>query len=220
MEIENKSLTYPLVLDVSSPSIQVGIAKKDGWLQLATTKKQALDGIFQLVKKLEINLHKVDGVFFCAGPGSTLGLRLALAFIKTLEWERQGELKLFSYNALDLACQMAKQYPPFIQAPFRLGWRLVRSSPDKNAIGKIEIFERDEALETFPDSLHLEDSRDKSSTIPKDKLLKYDLNKTRGLEDLYLVSEARSELNVFSPLPPNFKKWNPKIKFLSSPHAQ
>lgn len=220
MEIEKKSLTYPLVLDVSSPSIQVGIAKKDGWLKLATSKKQALDGIFQLVKKLEINLHKVDGVFFCAGPGSTLGLRLALAFIKTLEWERQGELKLFSYNALDLACRMMKQDPQFLQAPFRLGWRLVRSSPDKKAIGKIEIFERDEALEKFPGSLHFEDSRDQSSTIPQDNLLKYDLNKTKGLKDLYLVSEAKNELKVFSPLPPNFKKWNPQIKFLSSPQAK
>jgi hypothetical protein len=46
--------------------------------------------------------------------------------------------------------------------------------------------------------------------------LKYDLNKTKGLEDLFLVSEAKKELKVFSPLPPKFKKWNPQIKFLSS----
>jgi hypothetical protein len=216
VDIKKKSLTHPLVLDVSSPSIQVGIAKTDGWIQLASSQNQALDGIFQLVQQLEINLHNVDSIFFCAGPGSTLGLRLALAFIKTLEWERKGELRLFSYNALDLACRMAEHYPSYLQAPFRLGWRLVRSSPTKKAIGKIEIFEREEALKNFPDSLHLEDSRDKSTPITTGNFLKYDLNKTKGLEDLFLVSEAKKELKVFSPLPPKFKKWNPQIKFLSS----
>lgn len=216
VDINKKNLTHPLVLDVSSPSIQLGLAKTDGWVQLASSKNQALDGIFQLVQQLDINLHKVDSIFFCAGPGSTLGLRLALAFIKTLEWERKGELKLFSYNALDLACRMAKHYPSYIQAPFRLGWRLVRSSPNRKAMGKIEILEREEALEKFPDSLHLEDSRDRSSPITTGNLLKYDLNKTKGLEDLLLVSEAKNELKVFSPLPPKFKKWNPQIKFLST----
>jgi hypothetical protein len=111
---------------------------------------------------------------------------------------------------------MAEHYPSYLQAPFRLGWRLVRSSPTKEAIGKIEIFEREEALEKFPHSLHLEDSRDKSSPITTGNLLKYDLNKTKGFEDLFLVSEAKNELKVFSPLPPKFKKWNPQIKFLST----
>ena len=207
--------SYPLVVDVSSSTIHVGIAGKDGWAQIASSKKQALDGVFQLIQKLDIKLRKVDSVFFCAGPGSTLGLRLALAFIKTLEWERRDELKLFSYNALDMACKMVHQPPRFLQAPFRLGWRLVRSAPDQKAIGAKEIFETEEALEKFPDSLHLEDFRTKISTIETQKYLKYDLNKIKGLEDLYSVSEAKNKLEVFSPLPPKFKKWNPQIKFLS-----
>lgn len=208
-------LAFPLVLDVSSPSVQVGIANTNGWNKFTSNKNQPMDGLFQSINTLEINLHQVDGVFFCVGPGSTLGLRLALAFIKTLQWERQNKLKLYSYNALDLACKMTKESSRYLQAPFRMGWRLVRSSIDQQAVGKKDIFESEEALEKFPDSYHLQDSRKQNHSIKKERFLEYDLKKIRGLKDLMPISEQVTELEIYSPHPPEFKKWNPQIKFLS-----
>ena len=129
-------LSYPLVLDVSSPTVQTGIALSGGWDKLTSSQNQPMDGLFQCIEQLNIDLNKIDSLFFCACPGSTLGLRLALAFVKTVQWKIGSKLKLFSYNALDLACKMTDAPPLFVQAPFRMGWRLVRSSADKQAIGK------------------------------------------------------------------------------------
>ncbi len=213
------SLANPLVVDVSSPSVQVGIASENGWKKIIDSNNPPLQGVFETVKKLigdlEISLREIDAVFFCVGPGSTLGLRLALAFVKTLQWERKDELQLFSYNALDLACQMAESPPKFLQAPFRMGWRIIRSSHDNSPIGKKEILETEEALVKFPSSYHLEDTRKKSSPAVTENILQYQLKKVGGLTDLLLVSKPKKELEIYSPRPPEFKKWIPQIKFLS-----
>ena len=115
MGIKEKNLHYPLVIDVSTPFIQVGIACDKNWQKVETKHSNALDGVFQTVSKLltelKLKFHELDSVFFCSGPGSTLGLRLTLAFIKT-NWEFDQRLKLFSYNALDLAnCMITNLHP-------------------------------------------------------------------------------------------------------------
>ena len=112
MSAEQQVMSFenPLVLDVSSPCVQAGIAGETGWRKIVDCPAPPMQGVFesvtQLTRELKISANEIDAVFFCAGPGSTLGLRLALAFVKTLQWQRKNHLQLFSYNALDLASQM------------------------------------------------------------------------------------------------------------------
>ena len=213
------SFENPLILDVSSPCVQVGIASENGWIKIIDCPAPPMQGVFEsvteLIRELKISASEIDAVFFCAGPGSTLGLRLALAFVKTLQWQRKNDLQLFSYNALDLASQMMDASPHFLQAPFRMGWRIIRSSPNANPIGQKVILETEEALKKFPSSIHLEDPRKKSSGPQMDNILQYKLEKVRGLCTLLSVSELTEELKIYSPRPPEFKKWIPQIQFLS-----
>jgi len=215
---EKQHFNTPLVLDASSPIIQAGIAKEKGWRKIAYSEKPALNGVFEtvstLLRDLKIKIAQVDAVFFCAGPGSTLGLRLTLAFIKTMQWEKQSGLSLFSYNALDLAARMSPQKPAFIQAPFRMGWRLIRSNEEGSSIGKKQILDIDDALKNYPDSLHLPDPRKKNLEIDPSKILEYEIKKVNGLKDLISVSEEKNELEVYNPKPPEFKKWHPELTFL------
>lgn len=210
---------HPLVLDVSSPVIQVGIADQNNWKKIISRESNALDGVFQsvtsLTDELKIKFEQIDAVFFCSGPGSTLGLRLALAFVKTLNWEMQNKISLFSYNALDLANRMVSNTESHIQAPFRMGWRIIRIKSEGLPIGKKEILENKEALKRFPDSMHLPDSRKQSDPINPQKMIDYNLEDVRGLYDLTPISEKKEELEIYNPKPPEFKKWEPKIKFLN-----
>ena len=100
-------LSTALVLDVSTANVQVGIAKENGWRKIVETSNSPMDGVFQsvaqLFEELELGIKEIDSIFFCAGPGSTLGLRLTLAFVKTVQWECENKLALYSYNALDLS---------------------------------------------------------------------------------------------------------------------
>ena len=131
---------FPLAVDASSTRIQVGIPGDVDWVHLETVELPAMEGLFQtlsrLMEKTGVNLRQVDELFFCEGPGSTLGLRIAAAFAKSLLWDGRGNVSLYSYNALDLASLMTEQPPLHLQAPFRKGWRFVRTRSENSAIGK------------------------------------------------------------------------------------
>ena len=200
----------PLVVDVSSSPLQVGIPQPNGWLRIETDQEQAMEGLFRATQKLfqdqPDNLNEIDAVYYCCGPGSTLSLRLAAAFVKTLLWEAKGRISLFQYNALDLAACMTKESINSIQAPFRMGKRFVRTGKNRK-IGQKNILLEDDALKQYPKSLHLLGPRAIAIEIPEAQILKYDLNSVNGLTDLNLISEPAEQPAPYSPEPMTFKKW-------------
>ena len=209
-----ESFATPLAVDASSRVIQVGIPENEGWLHVASVELPALEGLFRatsdILNKVNRQLKEVDGLFFCQGPGSTLGLRISAAFVKTVLWESGGEIPLYSYNALDLASRMPENPPAHLQAPFRKGWRFVRSQNGGDAIGDKEIHESERAFSLFPESHHLPDPRGNDDSIDSSKLITYDLAESKGLQDLKLVVIPAESPEVYSPTPPSFKKWTPE----------
>ena len=201
-----------LVVDVSSPVLQLGIASTKGWEAIITDEGQAMDGLFRLNKLFEerSDNYAVDTIYYCCGPGSTLGLRLAAAFVKTLMWEANGRISLYQYNALDLASSLPNASDSYIQAPFRMGKRFLRTGKPKS-IGKKEILPQDIALSDYPDSLHLLGPRQISVKIPEDKIINYTLEDIGGIEELSLISEPAEHPVPYSPEPTTFKKWDGKI---------
>ena len=73
--------------------IQVGIPSASDWQVLHRVEAQALEGLFSATEKVlndcGIEISKIKQVYFCEGPGSTLGLRLAAAFVRTLKWSQK-----------------------------------------------------------------------------------------------------------------------------------
>ncbi len=203
------SFSFPLVVDASSPLIQVGIPDHNGWKSMGVSKKQALEGLFasaeDAFRQLALKSSKIDAIFFCEGPGSTLGLRIACAFVKTIQWANHPDLRLYKYNALDMAhliCGMQAS----IQAPFRRGFRFVRQG--EQAKGRKQILPEEEALAKFPASMHLPDPRKLNPSIPEDRTISYNLEtQTQGLQDLLQVSEPCDIAAPYSPRPAEFKKW-------------
>ena len=208
--IKMPNFQLPLVVDVSSSPLQVGIPQTNGWLRVETDQEQAMEGLFRATQNLfqdqPDDLNAIDAVYYCCGPGSTLSLRLAAAFVKTLLWEAKGRISLFQYNALDLAACMTKESINSIQAPFRMGKRFVRTGKVR-AIGQKNVLLEEDALEKYPQSLHLLGPRAIAIEIPEAQILKYDLNSVNGLTDLNLVSETAEQPAPYSPEPMTFKKW-------------
>lgn len=199
----------PLVVDASSPLLQVGIPNKEGWHHVAVSEKQALEGLFaaaeEALKKHTQPPSEIDAIFFCEGPGSTLGLRIACAFTRTMQWNNRPTPQLYKYNALDMAYVMSGQKVS-IQAPFRRGYRFVRQG--EQSIGQKEIFTEEEALKKFPESMHLPDPRKLNSSIPEKQIITYNLaSNCRGLIDLLRVSQPCEIATPYSPRPAEFKKW-------------
>jgi hypothetical protein len=203
-----------LVIDVSSPLLQLGIPNNSSWEAIITDEGQAMDGLFRglnkLFEKRADSLNSVDTIYYCCGPGSTLGLRLAAALVKTIIWEANGRISLYQYNALDLASSLPNISTNFIQAPFRMGKRFLRTGEPKS-IGKKDILPQDIALSDYPDSMHLLGPRQISVKIPEDKIINYALEDIGGVDELSLISEPAEHPVPYSPEPTTFKKWDGKI---------
>ena len=204
-----------LVVDASTNPVQVGIPEKRGWLCLAQVEEQALEGLFlateNILRDSKKEISKVNSVYYCEGPGSTLGLRLAAAFVKTLRWcHAHASFEVFAYNALDLASLLVSSKKSVIQAPFRVGFRFVRI-PNSNPLeAEKKIIPQDEAFSEYPNSFHLPDIRKRATPIIPEQTISYDLSKIKGLSDLNLVSKPCSEITPYNPRAPQFKKWTPR----------
>lgn len=205
-----KNGQLPLVVDASSTPLHVGIPNGNGWEKMVTDQGQAMDGLFRAIGTLfeerSDEINSVNVIYFCCGPGSTLGLRLAATLVRTMMWDAKGGISLFQYNALDVASILADSSAEFIQAPFRMGKRFLRSGK-AGMIGKKEILTENDAVDNYPNSLHLKGPRQISIDLPEKKILDYDLKKIRGLEDLSLISESADQAVPYSPEPATFTKW-------------
>ena len=210
------SLDYalPLVLDASSPMIQVGIPDREGWRALKKAEEQAMESLFrscsELFEELDTGMRKVDAVFYCEGPGSTLGLRIAAALTRTIQWDGSDrQVALFKYNAMDLATRMTDQTAPTLQAPYRMGSRLVRFE-EGQAIGRKEVHKAEDALLKFPQSHHLPDPRNHLQLPENTWMIEYDLGLVRGLADLLPISSPCPAAEPFAPQSSTFRKWQPQ----------
>ena len=214
MDNEKATLTS-LVVDASTSPVQVGIPALNSWKALHQVESQALEGLFSATGKvLEISDYKISNincVYFCEGPGSTLGLRLAAAFVRTIRWsQKSSDFKVFSYNALDLASILAPQKNAIIQAPFRVGLRFVRISNIESKNSEKKIIPEDEALREYPNSYHLPDPRKRSKPVDPEKTLVYDLSLIEGLNHLKIISKPCTDILPYNPKAPKFKKWTPR----------
>ena len=206
---------FPLVVDASTNHVQVGIPEAKNWQCLARVEEQALEGLFLATEKIlqdsKKEISQVRSVYYCEGPGSTLGLRLAAAFVRTLKWSQpRADFKVFTYNALDLGSLLVSSKNSFIQAPFRVGFRFVRFPHSNPLEAEKKIVPQDEAFSEYPDSFHLPDIRKRSTPVMPEQTINYDLTNSNGLADLNLVSKPCSSILPYSPKAPEFKKWTPR----------
>ncbi len=209
--IRFEQFQLPLVVDVSSNLLQLGIPSHDAWDKIVVDEGQAMQGLFRAVNLLfedhSSSLNCVDCIFFCSGPGSTLGIRIAAAFVKTVLWQASQKIAFFQYNALDLAACMIEGETESIQAPYRLGKRFVRTG-NRGQIGDKIILDEAIALQNHPESLHLTGGRPSRFETPPKRRLQYLLEKTRGLHDLRNLCEVAESPMPYTPEPTVFRKWD------------
>ena len=152
------------MVDASTSPVQVGIPSSDNWITLHKVErhKRWRDYFLRPKKFFEdsgIQISKINRVFFCEGPGSTLGLRSCGSVCSNTALEPNSSFEVYAYNALDLASILAPQKNAIIQAPFRVGFRFVRIPNIEPLKSEKKIIPEDEALNEYPDSYHLPDLR-------------------------------------------------------------
>lgn len=95
-----------LLIDAATPLIQVAYVI-DGKISMVRSRRgHCVDVLFCLVRDLmdrcNISWDGIDGMVYCSGPGSAMGLRTALMSISTWEIFHSMKLQIFSYCSLDM----------------------------------------------------------------------------------------------------------------------
>ena len=98
-----------LLIDAAGPLLVTGLVRNGRWMEMRTSREGFLEhlraDIETLLGKAGLSVSDLDGCLYAAGPGSTLGLRLAAMFLKGLmELPALAHWRCLSYNNLCLAC--------------------------------------------------------------------------------------------------------------------
>ena len=106
-------------------------------------------------------------------------LRIASALVRIYQWNAKPDtVQILKYNSMDLAVLLVNDPKTDIQAPYRMGTRLIRLGDEEKSIGEKEFWFR-RCLKSFPNSFHLPDPR-KRTTIPdENKIVQYDLRQIK-----------------------------------------
>lgn len=203
---ECSHFSLPLLLDASSPKVQVGIPGASGWRALHCSEDSALTSIFEgsqrCLEEAASLPEMIDAILFCEGPGSTLGLRAALTLAKTLQSQVSPPPAILVYNALHAAALLCESPGAPILADYRQGqWYLRERS------GEIRVIEDNEALEIASDCHSLRQRKSWKKLPGVGPSVDYDLSRLAGLEALDPILRPIDLPSLFDLRPATFRKW-------------
>ena len=119
------------------------------------SQKQVMESLFRCLPKAwrgNRSLSSVDAVFYCEGPGSTLGLRIAAALTRTIQWGPTIPTPLYQIQRPGFGPNHLQEQNP----PYKLltAWASDWFATGGQAIGEKKVLRRKMLLE-FPQSHHL-----------------------------------------------------------------
>lgn len=137
-----------LLLDGATPQVQAAIISDDGMPTFIESSAQVTaDRITTLVAPLlersHLTVDDCSGFIICEGPGSALGLRMALITAQSWQLFHQGPTSLLSYSSLDLALLLHPEMDQ-IAAPAAGGNIVLKT----RASSAIQLFTKEEASST------------------------------------------------------------------------
>ena len=107
-----------LLIDAATPLVQVAHVIDGKISMVRECRGHCVDVLFGFVRDLmdrcDISWDDVDGMIYCSGPGSAMGLRTALMSISTWEIFSSKNLQIFSYCSLDMCRLLSPDTKTFI----------------------------------------------------------------------------------------------------------
>ncbi|MDR2779219.1 MAG: hypothetical protein LBB16_02950 [Puniceicoccales bacterium] len=193
-----------LLIDSATPMIQVAIIGDGTILASKTSVGNAVDVVTTAVENLLLKAHydlgDFDGMIYCGGPGSALGLRVALASINTWMIFGERDFKLLTYNSLDMGIHLNQDAENI--CTYGDGDNLIVKAKDSMDV-KISTID---GLD-FGNTLFLDTRRIRCEKYQKFPPANYDIS-TANFDILSLCEIASGELKNYGDN--NYKKWSGK----------
>ena len=205
-----------LVIDGSSASVFAGVlAGGAGWEAASSLEGPPLEQLFPAVSAVLSEagreLSEIRGILYCAGPGSTLGLRLCSMAIAT--WQRviEAEVRLFAYNSLRYSASLLRadidpgEESLLVSDWKKDAWHALRFS--RSSIGDPQVFTSAE-VDTWPGPLyHLPQRKGWQKPPERAASVTYrpvDLPRMIGESELFRFTHTVELVSLGAP---GFQKW-------------
>lgn len=208
-----------LLVDAAGPGLVTGLLRNGHWLDHSRTEGGFLESLQPAVQDLldqnGIRLADLNGVLHAEGPGSTLGLRLAAMFLRSLmETPALCGWRCLQYNNLALAA--AERTDPAAPQPVQLGapWRRDRIHRVTVRPGPPVAFDLDAAHpgNVMSSSLQMVELGRRPANLPEGAgVIPYPWEKIpevlKAFPDLL---ESRDRPGLYQVEAPAFAKWSPE----------
>lgn len=221
--IEKKTSLYPenlrgtfLLVDAASPLVQTALWREGEWIRWSGSREEAgrslFAGVEEIFKTEQISLEDLNGFFFCEGPGSMLGIRIAAMAIRGWQTVTDQPLPVFAYNSHQLLARILiadAVAPPFhvISDARRQRWNVQSVDREKNFCPFRRL--KSEELEKCDGSyFRMEETIRAEPPKPVKKVLVYNLKNhaARFLDENLLRPVENPE--PFIGEAPQYQKWN------------
>ncbi|MDR2432483.1 MAG: hypothetical protein LBD34_01895 [Puniceicoccales bacterium] len=192
-----------LLIDSATPTTQVILMDDKTVLASEVYSGNSVDGVTVALGEILLKTHHMlddfDGMIYCGGPGSSLGLRIALASINTWVIFGNRNFKLMTYDALDMGICL-NQGARMI-CTYGVGDSLIVKAKDSGTIKISTIDELD-----FGDGILFLDTRPmRCEKYKKFPPANYDIA-TASFDILSLCEVANGELKNYGD--GNYEKWS------------
>ena len=97
-----------LLIDAATTKVLAAVFScESGIVSLEEVSGHVVDSLFAAIDKIltenNCELSDFDGIVFCGGPGSTLGIRTELMFVRTILGLIKKDLSIYRYSTFDMA---------------------------------------------------------------------------------------------------------------------
>ena len=207
-----------LLIDASGQSIATGVlSTKNTWLSYNELNGTALETLFKCIEKTLKNanaeLYQIHSFICCVGPGSILGLRLAVMAVQTWARIHFRKAPVYTYNSLDfcirtLQLDQIKLSGSILVSDWKKdAWHAVKLLEDQEY--KLQIIDSDTLSSWSGAIFHLPQRKGWQDPPANCNTIRYQPKRIIECIDLGILHRTES-IELFSTTVNNYKKWIPK----------
>ena len=171
-----------LILDTSTPIVRAGILHDNRWVAFVSSDRPTHEALDWAVREACFTCsrppHQMDGFAYCQGPGSILGIRLAIISIKAWRALRpagRDAVPVYAFTSLEIAAETIANNSDNPTEPFAIvaewkknAWNALTVFPDSgHGRTPIEIWDPDK-MASWPHRLHVIEQRKQWTPLPPD----------------------------------------------------
>lgn len=205
-----------LLVDAAGPLVQTGLWHSGEWLRWIGSREEAgrslFAGVETILSEEKISLADLSGFFFCEGPGSMLGIRIAAMAIRSWQTVVATPLPVFTYQSHAFLAHVLLARP--IAPPFhvisdarRNRWNATSVAAD-GSIAPLRRLEEEAVAELAGPVYRMEEVIRNEAPVPVAEVIPYSLEQeaARFLEAGLL--RRQNEANPLTLESPEYQKWS------------